>query len=58
MKIIQNFSKPYGPYKAKVKVELDFSDFSKKSQVKEVTTVNESEFAKKVQLTNLKITRR
>ena len=45
---------PYSPSKNKTEVELDLSNYATKSELKNVTGVDTSQFAKKDDLANLK----
>ena len=45
---------PYSPSKNKIEVELDLSNYATKSELKNVTGVDTSQFAKKDDLANLK----
>ena len=45
---------PYSPSKNKIEVELDLSNYATKCELKNVTGVDTSQFAKKDDLANLK----
>ena len=50
------FLEPYTRCKIKIKFELDLSNYVTKSDLKNTTGVNTSDFAKKIGLTSLKTT--
>ena len=50
----QYFPKPYEPFGGDINVEVDLSNYAKKADIKNITHVDTSNFALKINLTNLK----
>ena len=54
MKMSQYFPKPYEPFGGDINVKVDLSNYATKTDIKNISHVDTSSFALKINLTNLK----